>query len=104
MQKFPFGARVAGRFDGFHEFLDAALDVRERAALFRMRTAGQNIMRQLRRRVRQNVADDERLQFAEQFRIDAVLRHVLAENYQRLDLAGSKSHSAICDIFDADFA
>src|SRR5208282_1892416 len=29
MQKFPFGARVAGRFDGFHEFLDTTFSIRE---------------------------------------------------------------------------
>src|ERR1039457_654791 len=42
MQKFPFGARVTGGFHGLHEFLDAALAVGERAALLRVRTAGQN--------------------------------------------------------------
>src|SRR5258708_726789 len=40
MQKFPFGTRVAGRFNGLHEFLDAAFDICERAALFRVRAAG----------------------------------------------------------------
>src|ERR1035437_1157140 len=59
MQEFPLGTRVAGCFDGFHKFLNAAFGVRERAALFRVRAAGQNVMCQLRRRVRQNVAEDE---------------------------------------------
>src|SRR5260370_30340706 len=29
VQKFPFGSRVAGRFDRFHKFLDAAFDIRK---------------------------------------------------------------------------
>src|ERR1700733_822505 len=61
VQKFPFGARLAGRFDGLHEFLDATFGVRERAALFRVSATGKKIIRQFRRRVWQNVADDERL-------------------------------------------
>src|SRR5665213_18335 len=36
MQKFPFGASVAGSFDRFHKFLDATFDVRKRAAFFGM--------------------------------------------------------------------
>ena len=44
-------------------------------------------MRELGGFARQNVADDERFQFAEQAGADAVLRDVLAENDQRLDFA-----------------
>src|ERR1039458_5708405 len=44
-------------------------------------------MRQLRRSIWQNIADDERLQLAEQICADAVLRHVLAEDNERLDFA-----------------
>ena len=40
MQKFPLGARVAGRLDGLHEFLDTAFGVGECAALFRVRAPG----------------------------------------------------------------
>ena len=52
-----------------------------------VRAAGQKVMRPLRRFVRQNVADDERFQFAEQFGVNAVLRHVLAEHNQSFDFA-----------------
>src|SRR5208282_6311072 len=47
MQKFPFRAGVAGRLEGLHEFLDTALDARERAAFFNVRAAGQDKVRQL---------------------------------------------------------
>ena len=91
VQKFPFGARVAGCLDRFHEFLDAAFAVRERAAFFNMRAAGQNVMCQLRRRVRQNVADDERVELREQIRANPVLRDVFAENDERPDFAARNS-------------
>src|SRR6185369_17454612 len=58
-----------------------------RTALLDMRAAGQQIVRQLRRAVRQNVTDDQRFQFAEEIRADAVLRHIFTKNDQRLDLA-----------------
>src|SRR5208282_2580512 len=45
MQKFPFRTGVPRRFDRLREFLDAALDVRERAALLDVRAAGQKVMR-----------------------------------------------------------
>jgi hypothetical protein len=52
-----------------------------------VRAAGQQIMRQLRRRIRQNVAHDERFQFAQQIRANAASGHVFAEDNQRLDFA-----------------
>ena len=72
-----------------------------------MSAAGQNVVRQLCGFVRQNIADDERLQFSEQFRgqpmlldhfgnsflfaqglgLDAVFDEIFAENNQRLDFA-----------------
>ena len=108
MQKFPFGARVAGRFHGLHEFLNAAFAIGERAAFFRVRTTGQNKVRELGRIVRQNVADDERVELREQFRREAVFVHdfadvfalalflvadralddVLAENDERFNFSG----------------
>src|SRR5664280_325329 len=63
-QKFPLRPRVAGRLDGFHELLDAALGVRKRAALLGVCATGQQIMRQLGCHIWQNVAHDEHLQFA----------------------------------------
>ena len=44
-------------------------------------------MRQLRRLVRQDVADNQRLQLAEQAGADAVFRHIFAENDERPDFA-----------------
>ena len=81
MQEFPFSPRVAGRFDGLHEFLDAAVGVRERAALLGMGAARQNVVRQLRRFVRQDVADDERVERVEQFRREAVFVHDFAGGF-----------------------
>ena len=60
-------------------------------------------MRQLRRLVRQNVADDERLQLAKQLRADAVLRHVFAEDDQRLDRALGDAFGDLRQI-DSDLA
>ena len=65
VQKFPFRTRVPARLDRFYELLHTALDVGERAALLRVRAPGQEVMRQSGRFVRQNVAHDQRLQFAE---------------------------------------
>ncbi len=87
MQKFPFRPRVPLRLDRLHESLYPALAIDEAPALLRVRATRQQVMRKLGRPVRQNVADDQRLQFPEQVWTNAVLRHILTEDNQRLDRA-----------------
>src|SRR6185436_15952473 len=87
VQEFPFGTRIAGRFDGLPETLHAALDVRERTALFGVGATRQEIVRRGGGLVRKDVADNERLQSAKQLSANAVLRHVFAEDNERFDRA-----------------
>ena len=82
-QEFRLRPGVARWLDRFHELLHLAFGVRERAALFRVGAAGQQIMRQLGGWVRQNVADDKQLQLAQKIGDHPVLSHVFAENNQR---------------------
>ena len=85
VQELPFRPGVAAGLDRLHELLHAAFGVGEGAALLGVGAAGQQVMRQPGRLVRQNVAHDQRLQLAEQVRADAVPGHVFAEHDQRLD-------------------
>ena len=81
-QEFPFRPGVPGGLDRLHEFLHAAFGVGERAAFLRMGAAGQEVMREPGRLAGQDVAHDERLQFAQQVRAQPVPGHVLAEHNQ----------------------
>src|SRR3954470_3831399 len=55
VQEFPFRPGVALRFDGFDEPLYASFDIGEGAALFGVGCSGQDVMRQSRGFVRQNL-------------------------------------------------
>jgi len=100
MQKFPFGARVALGLNVLREALHAPFGVDEAAALLRVGAAGQKVMRQLGGLIRQNIADDQRLEFRQHLGGDAVLLDDFADGFAFAQFL--VAHGALDDVLAED--